>query len=277
MTKEKAKDKKLVESDAEIELTGGGRTAVSRKGNVVYRETGSWANTVHLLLNHLEKVGFSGSPRVVGSGFDGRGRETLSFIHGKTKHPGPWSKEAMPKLGQLLRQLHQATESFSIPDSAVWRDWHGRNIGDSRLAIGHCDMGPWNIIEKEGAPVAMIDWEVAGPVDPSIELAQTCWLNAQLHDDDIAEQVGLSSLDERANHVRLILDGYKLPYKKRSGFVDKMIELAIQDAAVQVIDANVTPETKDISPLWGITWRTRSASWMLKNRVQIEHHINRSE
>ena len=260
----------------ETELTGGGRTSVSRKGNVVYREAGPWAATVHTLLRHLEIAGFHGAPRVVGSGFDDCGRETLTYIDGEVMFPGPWPEEAMPFLGQLLRDLHEATESFPIPESAVWRKWYGRSLGGPNRVIGHCDMGPWNIIARDGLPVALIDWEVAGPVDPIFELAQTCWLNAQLHDDDIAERVGLGTLNDRARHARLILDGYGLPQSKRKGFVSKLIELAVIDAAEQAIEVNVTPETKDHSSLWAITWRTRSAAWMLRNRAALENCIEKS-
>ena len=77
----------------ETTLTGGGRTAVSRLENVVHRETGPWAPSVHALLKHLENEGFDGAPRVVGSGFDERGRETLSYIEGDFVHPGPWSDD----------------------------------------------------------------------------------------------------------------------------------------------------------------------------------------
>jgi aminoglycoside phosphotransferase (APT) family kinase protein len=35
-------------------------------------------------------------------------------------------------------------------------------------------------------PVAFINWETAGPVDPLVELAQLTWLNAKLHDDILA-------------------------------------------------------------------------------------------
>ena len=122
-------------------------------------------------------------------------------------------------------------------------------------------------------PHALIDWEVAGPVDPLFDLAQTCWLNAQLHDDNVAEMVGLASLDDRARHVRLILDGYELQKKERIGFVDKMIEFAVHDAAAQVIGAGVAPETQDASPLWAITWRTRSAAWMLRHRSTLERAV----
>ena len=62
----------------EILLSGGGRTPVSRIKNAVHREIGPWASTVHSLLRHLEQVGYGGAPRVVGTGFDNRGRETLT-------------------------------------------------------------------------------------------------------------------------------------------------------------------------------------------------------
>ncbi len=103
----------------EIPLTGGGRSRVSRKGNVVLRETGPWATTVHALLRHLARLGFEGAPGVVGSGFDAQGRETLTYIEGEFVHPGPWPDAAMPHLGRLLRNLHRATDSFPVPDNAV--------------------------------------------------------------------------------------------------------------------------------------------------------------
>ena len=50
-------------------LTGGGRTAVSRIGDVVHRQTGPWAKSVHALLRHLEAEGFTGAPQgPVGTG-----------------------------------------------------------------------------------------------------------------------------------------------------------------------------------------------------------------
>lgn len=156
----------------EVPLTGGGRTRVERSGETVFRETGPWAPTVHALLRHLEEVGFVGAPRVVGTGFDDRGRESLQFIRGEVVHPRPWSEDALPYVGTLLRDLHRATESFSIPGDATWRPWHGRSLGGDSIVIGHCDTGPWNIIARDGLPIALIDWEAAGPVDRLYELAQ---------------------------------------------------------------------------------------------------------
>lgn len=259
-------------SDEDV-LIGGGRTAVSRSGDTVFRVGGRWSRTVQRLLRHLEAVGFRGAPRVVGDGFDHLGRETVSFVEGNVVHPHPWSDEAMVGVGTILRQLHEATSSFAVPDDAVWRPWFGRDLGGSRRVIGHCDTGPWNIVARSDRPVALIDWEQAGPVDRDVELAQACWLNAQLHDDDIAAKVGLASPEARARQVRLLLDGYRLPHADRLGLVEVMIGLAVHDAADQARQAGVTVEGTDPGPLWGIAWRARATSWMLRHRRLLENVI----
>ena len=92
-------------------LSGGERSAVYRRGDVVVRECGPWAATVHSLLRHLEEVGFRGVPRVVGTGFDPDGRETLSYIEGDFTHPGPWTLDGAAAVGQMVRELHEATAS----------------------------------------------------------------------------------------------------------------------------------------------------------------------
>ncbi|MDE8762583.1 aminoglycoside phosphotransferase family protein [Rhizobium sp. CBK13] len=257
----------------EIRLTGGGRTKVTHRDGVVYREGGPWSPTVISLLRHLEVSGFVEAPAVVGAGFDERGRETLSFIEGEFVHPAPWTDEAFPQLGMMLRRLHDATASFKPAENPIWRDWFGRELGEGAFVIGHCDTGPWNIICRSGLPVAFIDWEVAGPVRVDIELAQACWLNAQLYDDDIAERVGLGSATARARQVRLLLDGYGRSSKQREGFLEKLIMFAIHNAAEQAKEAAVTPETTDAEPLWAIAWRTRSASWMLRHRRTLEETL----
>jgi phosphotransferase family enzyme len=260
--------------ETEVALTGGGRTAVSRRGQTVLREAGPWSRSVHALLKHLEEVGFTGAPRVVGAGFDGSGRETLTYLEGEFVHPGPWSDDGVARLGVLLRELHGATASFRPPPTAVWRPWFGRAMGGERRVIGHCDTGPWNIVARSGHPVGLIDWEVAGPVDPLVELAQMCWLNAQLHDDDVAERAGLPPLGTRAGQLRLIVDGYELSAAQRSGFLDTIIEVAVRDAADQAIEARVTPDSKDCEPLWGMAWRVRGAAWMMRNRRALERALH---
>lgn len=254
----------------EVPLDGGGRSAVWRRGGTVLREARPSSRTVHTLLRHLEREGHEWAPRVLGDGFDARGREVLSFVEGDFVHPGPWAEDAFPLLGRMLGELHAATRTYSPPPDATWAPWHGRELGSDDRVFGHCDAGPWNVVARAGLPVALIDWEVAGPVDPLVELTQVCWLNPQLHSDDIAVAQGLAPLETRARHVRMILDGYELPRAKRAGFVDRLIEFALCDAAAESEDAGVTADTTDAESLWAITWRIRSAAWMQRNKAALQ-------
>src|SRR5262245_21022678 len=65
----------------EIPLRGGNVSTVHRVGDTVRRNTGPWTPAVHAMLRHLEYVGFTGSPRVLG--VDERGREVLSYLEGE--------------------------------------------------------------------------------------------------------------------------------------------------------------------------------------------------
>ena len=125
-------------------------------------------------------------------------------------------------------------------------------------------------------PVAFIDWETAGPVDPLVELAQLAWLNAKLHDDIIAEREHLPPLAERARQLAAIVDAYGLTARQRRGFVNQIIEFAICDTAGEADEAGVIPETT-AGPvaLWAMAWRARSAAWMIRNRRILETALAR--
>jgi aminoglycoside phosphotransferase (APT) family kinase protein len=250
-------------------LAGGGRTRVVRRGGVVHRETGPWARSVHALLRHLQEVGFAGAPRVVGGGFDGEGREILTYIEGEVINPSPWSDEAMHKLGALIGQLHEATASFRPPPDARWRPWFGRVVGRPDI-IGHCDAAPWNVISRQGMPVAVIDWEAAGPVDRLTEVAMVAWNNAQLYDDDVAEMNGLADAGRRLRQVRHLADGYRLPATDRSRLGYRIIEFAAQSAANEVLEQKIAPGTEYAPRVWGIAWQTRSVAWLLRNRAALD-------
>jgi len=252
----------------EVSLVGG-RSTVTRLGDVVFRRPAPWSATTAALLRHLELEGFEHAPRIIGEGFDEQGREMLTYVEGESLHPYPWDDDALPVLGAMLRKLHLATSSFTPPIGAVWRPWFGRKLGQPSV-IGHCDTGAWNIIARDRMPVALIDWEEAGPVDPMIELAQACWLNALLFDDDLAEKLGLASVEARGKQIRMLLDGYELSASRRIGFVGLVRDFAILNAANEIIEGNVTAESTDLTPLWAVAWRTRSAAWLVKHHDILE-------
>lgn len=250
----------------ETVLTGGGRSTVTRRDDVVLRPARPWSRGVAALLRHLEDVGFDGSPRLVGDGFAADGREAVEFLPGSFVHPHAWSDEATTAVGELLRELHEATLTFTAPDDADWQPWFGRDLGRGPRTIGHCDTGPWNIVARNGFPVALIDWETAGPVDPLVELAQAAWLNAHLVGDQVAELQGLGTVIDRARRLRLLVDGYGLPRARRAELLELVVDVIVADAHVQALEGGVTPTSDDPAPLWAMAWRTASADWVLRHR-----------
>jgi hypothetical protein len=113
----------------------------------------------------------------------------------------------------------------------------------------------------------------AGPADRLEEIAATAWLNAQLHDDDIAERQGLPAARARAAQLRRFADGYQLPRADRQRLVTAMIEYAIRDSAAEAIQAGVTPQTGECDAVWAIAWRARSAAWMIRHRPLLDNAL----
>ena len=158
----------------------------------------------------------------------------------------------------------------------MWFPWHGRDLGGPVKVVGHCDVAPWNIVARDGLPVALIDWETAGPVDPLVELAQLAWLNAKLHDDIVARREHLPPVADRARQLAAIVDAYGLTARQRRGFLDQIIEFAICDTAWEADDAAITPETTAHPiALWAVAWRARSAAWMIRHRRTLETALTR--
>ena len=214
--------------------------------------------------------GFDAAPRVVDSGFDEQGRETLTYIEGEIIHPAPWTDDAVVALGTMLRRLHDATESFQIPDNPIWRPWFGRKIGSADMIIGHCDVAPWNVVTRDGLPIALIDWEAAGPVDRLTEVAMAIWAHTQLYDDDLATRNGLADPETRVKQARLMADAYGLAASDRQRLPDRMLDYAAQSAADEAVELGLTPDTHETRGAWAIAWRARSVAWMFRHRDLIE-------
>lgn len=266
--------------EPERRLTGGRFSAVHRSGGEVLRGARPWSATTVGLLAHLHDGGFTAAPRPIGSGFACDGRERLAFIDAAPQGDRPWSDAGIAELGRLHRRLHEAAATYA-PSAPVWsRGWpRGLPEQDTDVVIGHGDPGPWNVLSRDDRPVALIDWDTAGPVGRRWTVAETAWLNVHLHDDDIAERRGLPSAPARARQLRHFADGYGLDERERTRLVPDMAEVAVRSAAHEAAASDVTPDGPARVPrpgsgwpftgdelTWTLAWRVRSARWILDHR-----------
>src|SRR5689334_24591016 len=112
-------------SEVETQLLGGtaNRGLVVRVGDTVRRPLRASSQATHALLEHLERVGFEGAPRLLG--VDSQWRVVLSYLPGETvTAPYPsWSMTdaALDSVAVLLREYHQAVADFR-PAGLEWAE-----------------------------------------------------------------------------------------------------------------------------------------------------------
>ncbi len=153
-------------------LAGGSTNAglVIRVGDTVRRPLRPTSASAHALLEHLERVGFSGAPRFLG--IDQLGREILSYVPGATAvRPYPaWatSDAALASVGRLLREYHEAVAGFD----PTGHRWERRLPQAFRGSLAcHNDPAMDNIVFYGGRAVALIDFDLAAPGRTGWDLA----------------------------------------------------------------------------------------------------------
>jgi hypothetical protein len=133
---------------------------VVRVGRTVRRPSSAASPAVHAFLAHLNEVGYSGAPRTLG--FEEQGRHVVEYVQGHVLMPfeplDPWS--ALRRVGQLLRDFHDAAATFVPPTDAQWNVVIGPDRSD---LIVHHDAAPWNLVLGAGDRWVFIDWDNAGP------------------------------------------------------------------------------------------------------------------
>lgn len=152
----------------------GGNTheQVVRVGDTVRRPTGPWTPGVHALLSHLERLGYSGAPRV--HGIDNSGREILDFIDGEVVHPDHHalieSEGALANVAATIRLFHDAVGTFVGVERFAWSD-RGSDPSGSTEILCHNDLAAWNLIQARDERWVFIDWDLAAPGRRSWDLA----------------------------------------------------------------------------------------------------------
>jgi len=153
--------------EQEIYLPGNVAGAV-RVGDTVRRATGTWTEAVHALLDHLS-TRVPGVPRVLG--YDERGREVLTYLHGRVVDIDTelLAAEQIESVVRWTRDFHEAVAGFSHPGP-----WRYFPVAAPTL-IGHNDIAPYNVCFEGDEVVGVFDWDLAGPTTPLFELAFIAW------------------------------------------------------------------------------------------------------
>lgn len=157
-----------------------------RIGGTVHRAAGPWTPAVHALLEFLAPR-VQHTPRVLG--FDGQGREVLTFLPGRVVDTGT-GLLTPGQIGSLMswtRSFHETVARFRHPGP-----WRYPGVPGACL-IGHNDIAPYNVCFDGDQVAGVFDWDLAGPTTPLMELAFIAWncvpLWRDMGDDASAERI----------------------------------------------------------------------------------------
>jgi len=104
-----------------------------------------------------------------------------------------------------VRQLHEAARGYRPADTGYRFHPHPPRPGE---IISHDDLGPWNTVYRDGVAVAFIDWDAAGPIDPTVELASAAWAFVPLAPPERLRDAGFDPVPDIAARLRLFVDAY---------------------------------------------------------------------
>jgi len=198
----------------------GNAGAVLRVGEEVLRPSSAHTSTIHSLLAYLDHVGFGAAPVVLG--LDPEGRERLRYIPGDVPLvPFPaWSQtdEVLASVARLLRRYHDTVEGFTAPEAATWSTELADPDAGPRPVWCHNDLCPENVVFRNGAAVAMLDFEFAAPGRPLWDLAAIATMWIPLETDGDAARTGRRGLDP-LGRLRVIADAYGLTTPERRDLV----------------------------------------------------------
>src|SRR5438105_1173977 len=254
-----------MQSGEPIRLLGGNVAPVYRIGDTVRRATGPWTPAVHGLLRHLERSGFQGAPRLIGT--DDEGRESLSYIEGFVPYAPDvpseiWTDEALASAAQLVRAYHDAVRSFEPPSDVRWRICPGAPA--SGEIICHNDLAPWNTVYRNHLPVAFIDWDFAAPAPALWDVAYAAWRFVPLYYDRTPGTEATADAGEYARRLGLFCDSYGLSESDRGQLLD------VVQARQQVMYDTVRIWGEARVPGFAEMWHTGHADAPLRDRSFVE-------
>lgn len=152
------------------------------------------------------------------------GRERYVFIEGDVPLPPypQWARsdEALVSVAVLMRRFHRASALVG-PSAATWSSELADPAGGS--VICHNDVCLENVVFRDGAAVALLDFDFAAPGRPVYDLAQFARLCVPIDDEINAARLGWRPADKPAR-LRLVADSYGLDAAARRQLVEAMAD-----------------------------------------------------
>ncbi|WP_202805903.1 phosphotransferase [Actinopolymorpha alba] len=158
---------------------------------------------VEAVLTHLAERQFDGAPRTLGR--DDQDRHVLEYIPGALAHAlPPFSPEELRRVGRLIRELHDAMDTFQPPSDATWHVLVPHPAGGDLIC--HNDLAPWNLVCNDQRWV-FIDWDNAAPSSRLWDLgyAATAFLPF----------VPRGDVEADSPRLRALVEGYGLNLEQR--------------------------------------------------------------
>ncbi|MHA7966983.1 phosphotransferase [Paenibacillus sp. CAU 1782] len=127
-----------------------------------------------------------------------------------------WSDETLVGVARLLRRFHDATEGSPLLTKGSWQ----LSYADDRQhqVICHNDAALYNVVFQNGNPVALIDFDMAGPGPRMWDIAYSLYTSVQLasfsphhaSETTVEYEADLHAA-ERRRRIHLFFESYGIP------------------------------------------------------------------
>lgn len=224
---------------------------VLRVGDRVRHPSQPWSPSVQALLAHLRSVGFVEAPQPYGVTADGDEVEFVPGVSGDDACRLVDSDSAVAAVGELLRRYHDAVAGWRPKEPVGWFDGStgagaagpsgaGAGSGASAAAgaetedtlVCHGDVGPWNLVWRDGRIVGLIDWEHAHVGTRTSDIAYALHYLAPIRDRSYWQGVlALDRRPRRRHRMRVFAEAYGVP------LTEDLVEqvMASQEAGVDLM------------------------------------------
>jgi hypothetical protein len=160
------------------------------------------------LLRFLRDAGFDLAPEPLG--YDDDGREVMSLLPGEPAYR-PWPPvmlglDGIVRLAATLRRYHDVVRGFDPGPNAMWRSG-SRPVRPGEV-VCHGDFGAWNTLWAGGELVGVVDWDMAEPDEPIVDVAFLAIHAVPLRSDEKATEAGFTARVPRAERLSAICDAY---------------------------------------------------------------------